>query len=380
MDNKDYYKVLGVSPQAKPGELKKAYRSLAKQYHPDTHAGDAVAAEKFKEISEAYDVLGNEKKRRQYDQMRAAFSQGFRPGGFDFNGAGINLEDLLRGAGRPSGGKGARGFSYQDLSGLGGLGDIFSSFMDHGGHYRRERAHHPRRGDDINARVEVPFNLALKGGKVRLTVKRPENCASCAGSGAAPGSKPEVCPECGGRGTVVIPQGNLAVSRPCPHCYGRGQVINQPCPRCGGEGVISATRKISVRIPAGVKPGAVIRLAGQGEGGTAGGPPGDLLIGVEIKPDSRFRREGNDLCTSVKVDLSTALLGGKVRVETPDGNVNAKIPAGTQPGTTLRLKGKGMPAGKGCRGDLLVHLNVSIPRNLSEEQKAKLKDLGGAPS
>ncbi len=377
MNSKDYYKILGVSASASGAEIKKAYRSLAKKYHPDTHPGDKAAEERFKEISEAYDVLADEGKRKQYDQMRAAFSRGFRPGGFDFSGSGVDLEELFRRSGRGSpAGPRPEHFSYADLGGLGGLGDIFSQFMDQGSFYRREHSHAPRRGQDISAEVSVPFNLAFKGGKVRLTVKRSEDCPACSGSGAAPGSAPRTCPECGGRGMVVIPQGQLAVSRPCPRCYGRGAVIDRPCGTCGGEGSRPATRKIAVRVPPGVRPGSVIRLSGQGERGAAGGPPGDLLIRVEVAPDRIFRREGADLHTGVKVELATALLGGKVKVETPDGPVTAKIPSGTQPGTILRLKGRGFPRGPGAaRGDLLIHLNVSIPRDLSPEQKAKLKNL-----
>lgn len=377
MNSKDYYKVLGVSASASGAEIKKAYRALAKKYHPDTHPGDKAAEERFKEVSEAYDILADEGKRKQYDQMRSAFSRGFRPGGFDFSGSGIDLEELFRRSGKGgASGRRPEHFSYADLGGLGGLGDIFSQFMDQGGFYRREHSHSPRRGQDISAEVSVPFQLAFKGGKVRLTVKRSEDCPACSGSGAAPGSAPRPCPECAGRGVVVIPQGQLAVSRPCPRCYGRGVLIDRPCPSCRGAGSRAATRKISVRVPAGVRPGSVIRLPAQGERGSAGAPPGDLLIRIEVTPDRLFRRSGDDLLTVIKLDLGIALAGGKVKVETPDGPVTAKVPPGTQPGTVLRLKGRGFPRGRGdARGDLLVRLNVSIPRDLSPEQKAKLKNL-----
>ncbi|HPJ71991.1 MAG TPA: DnaJ domain-containing protein, partial [bacterium] len=266
MNGKNYYAVLGVDKGATPDQIKKAYRKLAKSCHPDTHPGDPAAEEKFKEVSEAYEILGDEKKRRQYDQMQAAFSQGFRPGGFDFSGSGVNFEDLFGGASERGG---TGGYTYADLGGLGGLGDIFSQFMDLGGHIRQERAHVPERGHDISAQVTLPLDKALKGGKVRLTVKRNETCPSCGGSAAAAGTRPEVCPECGGRGRVVIPQGNIAVARPCPRCYGRGEIISKPCPECSGTGSVQATRKFSVKIPAGVRDRQIIRLPGQGDPGAA---------------------------------------------------------------------------------------------------------------
>ncbi len=367
---KDYYKILGVSRTASPEEIKKAYRKLAKGCHPDTHPGDSQAEERFKEISQAYDILGDEKKRKQYDQMKSAFSQGFRPGGFDFGGAGIDLNDLF-GGGRG----GARKVRYEDLGGLGGLGDIFSRFMDQGDHFRQARAA-PRKGRDIFSAVTISFDQAMKGGKVRLTVQRSEDCPECSGSGAAPGSSPQPCPRCGGSGTVTMTQGGFGISRPCPGCYGKGMVITQPCPRCRGRGSAPATKKVSVKIPAGVTPGTKIRLPGQGEPGPGGGPSGDLILKVAVGSDPRFTRKGSDLYTRVKVDMLTAVLGGQAAVRTLGGEATLKIPPGTQPGTMLRLRRQGAPRpGTNRKGDLFVTVDVDIPRKLTARQKELLRQL-----
>ncbi len=368
---KDYYKILGVSRTAAPEEIKKAYRKLAKGCHPDTHPGDPQAEERFKEISQAYDILGDEKKRKQYDQMKSAFSQGFRPGGFDFGGAGVDLNDLFGGGG-PQG----RRVKYEDLGGMGGLGDIFSQFMDQGSHFRQARAA-PQRGRDISSAVTISFDQAIAGGKVRLTVQRSQVCPECSGTGAAPGTTPEPCPQCGGSGTVTMTQGGFGISRPCPRCYGKGMVIAQPCPRCGGRGSAPVAKKVSVKIPAGIAPGAKIRLPGQGEPGPGGGPPGDLILRVEVGDDPRFTRKGADLYTRVSVDMVTAALGGKTAVRTLTGEASLKIPPGTQPGTVLRLRRQGAPrTGTDRKGDLFVTVDVAIPRKLSARQKELLRQLG----
>ncbi len=374
MEQKDYYKILGVSPSASQNEIKKAYRKLAKENHPDTHPGDKPAEERFKEVSQAYDVLGDAAKRKQYDQMKAAFAQGFRPGGFDFggaSGAGFDINDLFRQAGR-AGGQKTR-VSYEDLGGLGGLGDIFSQFMDQGSRFRQERAA-PRKGRDLTSEVSISFDQAVKGGKVKLTLEKNEACPECHGSGAAVGSKAETCPQCSGRGTVVMTQGGYAVSRPCPQCYGKGKIITKPCPRCRGTGEGRVRKKVTVKVPAGVSSGTSIRLKGQGEPGPGGGPPGDLLLRVHVKKDPHFTRKGADLHTEVKVDFLTAISGGKVQVKTLAGEAALKIPPGTQPGTVFRLKKQGAPKpGTNKKGDLYVKVNVSIPKKLTAEQAELLK-------
>lgn len=369
---KDYYKILGVSKTASAEEIKKAYRKLAKGCHPDTHPGDPQAEERFKEISQAYDILGDGKKRKQYDQMRSAFSQGFRPGGFDFGSAGINLEELFG-----PGGRGGRKVHYEDLGGMGGLGDIFSQFMDQGAHFRRARSA-PLRGRDISSSVSISFDQAIRGGKVRLTVQRSGACPECSGTGAAAGSSPEPCPQCGGSGTVTMGQGGFGISRPCPRCYGKGMIITRPCPRCRGRGTAPSTGKLAVKIPAGIASGAKIRLSGQGEPGPGGGPPGDLILRVTVGEDPRFTRKGFDLHTRVTVDMATAALGGKASVRTLTGEAVLKIPPGTQPGTVLRLRRQGSPRpGEDRKGDLFVTVDVTIPRKLTARQKELLRQLGG---
>ncbi|MDP8213961.1 MAG: molecular chaperone DnaJ [Candidatus Euphemobacter frigidus] len=377
MEQKDYYKILGVTSSASQDEIKKAYRKLAKGCHPDTHPGDKQAEENFKEISQAYDILGDEKKRKQYDQMKAAFSQGFRPGGFDFSGTGFDLNELFRQAARGGRGGAARNIHYDDLGGLGGLGDIFSQFMDQGAHFRQARGA-PQKGNDLVASVSITFDQAIKGGKVRLTIQRDEICPECGGSGAAPGSTPETCPECGGTGTVTMTQGGFAISRPCPRCYGKGKIITHPCPRCQGRGVALVKKKLSVKIPAGVSSGAKIRLRGQGEPGPGGGSPGDLILRVTVGADPRFTRKGADLYTRVSVNMTTAALGGTVTVRTLTGEAGLKIPAGTQPGTVLRMKKQGAPRpGSKKKGDLYLTVTVTIPTKLTSKQKELLKELSG---
>ena len=371
MEQKDYYKILGVSKTASQDEIKKAYRKLAKGCHPDTHPGDKQAEENFKEISEAYDILGKEEKRKQYDQMKAAFSQGFRPGGFDFGGGGFDLNDILRQSARGRGG-GRGNVQYEDLGGLGGLGDIFSQFMDQGSHFRQARSA-PRKGNDLSTRVTITFDQAIQGGKVKLTIQRRETCPDCNGSGAAPGSTPEICPECNGAGTVVMSQGGFGISRPCPRCYGKGKIITHPCIRCGGTGIAPVQRKLTVKIPAGVSSGAKIRLGGQGEPGPGGGPPGDLILRVTVGDDPRFTRKGADLYIEVSIEMTTAALGGKANVKTLTGDAVLKIPPGTQPGTVLRLKKQGSPKpGSKKKGDLYVTVNISIPKKLTAKQKELL--------
>ena len=378
MEQKDYYKIIGVAKSASHDEIKKAYRKLAKGCHPDTHPGDSQAEEHFKEISQAYDILGDEKKRKQYDQMKEAFSQGFRPGGFDFSGGGagpgggFDLNDYLRQASRGRGGGAGQRIHYEDIGGLGGLGDIFSQFMDQGSHFRQSRAA-PQKGNDLSAAVTISFDQAIQGGKVKLTIQRQETCPDCNGTGAASGSKQETCPECGGTGTVTMTQGGYGISRPCPRCYGKGKIITNPCTRCGGTGVAPVQRKLTVKIPSGVLSGAKIRLRGQGEPGLGGGPPGDLILRVTVGDDPRFTRKGADLYTGVSIDMITAALGGTTAVKTLTGDAALKIPPGTQPGAVLRMKKQGAPKpGSKKKGDLYVTVNVSIPKKLTTKQKELL--------
>jgi len=289
MPYKDYYRILGVSENATQDEIKKAYRRLAKKYHPDANPGDAKAAEKFKEINEAHEVLSDPKKRKQYDDLRHFAKAGM--GGGTFRST-FDLDDLLR---QFAGARGTRTrtFTFEDLGGLGDLGDIFASIFDRGGRFRQQR-YGPQRGEDLYTEIEIPFDTAAKGGTTVITVTKDEVCDRCAGSGARPGSKVERCPQCGGTGMISVTQGAFAVSRPCPRCYGRGEIVTEPCPKCGGTGQVTAQKRISVKIPPGIEDGAKIRLRGQGQPGTSGGPPGDLILKVRISPHRFF---GISTCT-----------------------------------------------------------------------------------
>ncbi len=368
MPEKDYYSVLGVSESAGEDDIRKAFRKLAKEYHPDANRGDKNAEKRFKEISEAYEVLSDKQKRDQYDQLRQARRQGYgAAGGFD-----------------PSvftGGTGRRGasFSFEDLGDLGNLfSDIFSRQPRYGSH--AGTSYQPQKGEEMTFSVSIPFELAVRGGKTTINVPRSEACQRCKGSGAEPGTKPKPCPSCKGSGSVSVSQGAFAFSRPCPQCLGQGNINTSPCTACGGDGSVRRTRTLSVNIPRGIHDGAKIRLAGQGEAGIAGGPPGDLYLLVRVQPHREFERRGNDVYSSVKIDMVEAALGTRVPVNTLDGTVTLTVPAGTQPGSTLRLKGRGVKTAGGHAGHHYVKVEVSVPKTLSEKQKQLLKDFASARS
>jgi molecular chaperone DnaJ len=361
MSHKDLYNILQIGEKATPEEIKKAFRKLAKTYHPDTHPGDTAAAERFKEISMAYEVLSDPAKRKQYDQLRTygpGAAGGFQGGpgyqGWDFGGT----------SGRRHSG---RGFSFEDLGGFGDLGDIFKDLFDLGG-TGRGGAPGSRRGQDILSDITVPFDTAIAGGKIIIEVPLEDVCPTCSGSGAEPGSDTSACPDCHGQGFLSFAQGAFAVNRPCPRCYGRGKIIARPCRTCQGQGTVRRRRRISVRIPPGVEDGSRIRLRGQGQPGTNGGPAGDLLLNVRVERHRFFQRRGQDLLCRVPINIALATLGGRLRVRTLDGKVELKIPPGTQSDTTFRLKGKGLSL-NGKKGDQLVTVLVNIPRDLNERQR-----------
>jgi molecular chaperone DnaJ len=355
---KDFYQILGVSDSASQDEIKKAYRKLAKQYHPDANPNNAAAAERFKEVSEAHSTLSDPEKRKQYDQMR-------RYGAFD--GA---PRRRPAGAGARQGGMGPQDFDAQhfEFGDLGGLGDIFSSIFGRGG--RREEA---EGGDTLEAVVEVPFRLAALGGKIPVTLPVTESCPTCKGSGAAPGATMSTCPECTGRGTISFGQGGFAVNRPCPQCRGRGKIPSVKCPTCNGAGEVRTERRINITVPPGTETGSRIILRGQGQPGRPGGPQGDLIITFQVQPDRFFRREGLDVVADVPINLAQAVLGSRIRVRTLDGKkVLLRIPPGTQPGRRFRIKGQGIEK-NGRRGDQLVGVQVSVPDKLTPEQQELMK-------
>jgi molecular chaperone DnaJ len=361
----DFYAVLGVSESASADEIKKAYRKLAKQFHPDANPDDPAAAERFKELGEAYGVLSDDEKRRQYDQMR-------RYGAFGFPGA------TRPGAGAGAGADmGAAGFSFEDLQGFGGgLGDIFSSIFDTAtrGRGRTGRAQGPRKGADIEYAVEIPFETAVAGGKVPLEMSITEECATCSGSGAAAGAAVRPCAECAGTGQIAFGQPGFAVKRPCPACMGRGVKPERPCPACQGRGQVRQMRKISVSVPPGVDSGSKLRLSGKGERGSAGGPPGDLLLTFKVKSHRFFRREGLDIHVTVPINFVQAAMGTKLKVRTVSGaKAVLSVPAGTQPGARFRLRGQGVRKGERT-GDQIVEVSVSVPEQLSDEERKALEN------
>ena len=356
-NKRDYYEVLGISKGASEDEIKKAYKRLARKYHPDMNPGDKEAEEKFKEVNEANEVLSDPEKKARYDQ---------------FGFAGV---DPSYGAGTGAGGAygGAGGFDFGDL------GDIFGSFFGGGfGGGQRRNPNAPQRGESIRASVSVTFKEAAFGCRKDVTVERSEQCPTCKGSGCQPGTTPEICPDCHGSGQVQVqqrtPMGVFAASRPCQKCHGTGRIIHQPCTDCGGQGRTRKHKTIQVNIPAGIDHGQTISLRGQGNAGKNGGSAGDLLITVMVQPDETFRREGVDVFTEEPITFAQAVLGATLEIPTIDGKVKYDLPEGTQTGTVFRLRGKGIPVlnGRG-RGDQYVTVTVETPRNLTKEQKEALR-------
>jgi molecular chaperone DnaJ len=368
---KDFYAVLGVSSTATQDEIKKAYRKLAKKYHPDANASDPKAADRFKEISEANNVLGEPGKRKQYDEMR-------RLGAFDgfagFGGAGSARRQSSRG--QPAGGGPTVNFQDFDIGGLGGLGDLFGSIF--GNARGQSRPSGPQRGQNVETTLNIPFRTAARGGKVPVDLEVNEECSTCHGSGAAPGATMKTCPECSGRGVVSFGQGGFAVNRPCPMCLGRGQVPSEPCPTCRGSGEVRTRKKVLISVPPGADNGSKIRLKGQGGKGSANGPPGDLLITFNVLPDKFYQREGLDVIAMVPLNIAQATLGSKVSVHTLDEKkVMIRIPAGTASGKRFRVRGQGIHKGAD-HGDLIVEVRIEAPGKLSEEQERIMKEFAAA--
>lgn len=359
-DKKDLYEVLGVQKSASADEIKKAYRKLAKENHPDLHPNDKACEERFKEVNEAYEILSDDDKRAKYDQFGFA--------AFD-----------------PSYGAGAGGAGFEGFSDFGDLGDIFSSFFGGGfGGSQRSNPNAPRKGDSVRAQVNISFEEAAFGVSKDINVARIEQCPDCGGNGCAPGATPEVCPECHGSGSVRTttrtPFGMAQSTGPCNKCHGTGKIIHQPCKGCHGMGTVRKQKKINVSIPAGIDDGQTISLRGQGSAGANGGPAGDLLVTVIVRPHARFERgDGNSVLVEQEISYAQAVLGAEIEVPTLDGNVKLTIPEGTQPGAVFRMRGKGIPYLRGSgRGDQFVTVNIAVPRNLSHSQKELLKQFAAS--
>jgi molecular chaperone DnaJ len=353
---KDFYKELGISSDASQEDIKRAYRKLARELHPDANPDDARAEERFKAVSEAHNVLSDPAKRKEYDETRRLFSEGgfgrrfsaSNFGGFGTGGDGteFNLNDLFDAAGQTGGAN---------------IGDLFGGLFGRGASPRPSR---PRRGNDLETETELDFLEATKGVAMPLRLTSPAPCTNCHGSGARPGTSPKVCPTCNGSGVINRNQGAFGFSEPCTDCRGTGSIIEHPCSECKGTGVTTRTRTINVRIPPGVEDGQRIRLPGQGEAGLRGAPSGDLYVTVHVRPDKVFGRDGDDLTVNLPVSFHELALGTTLSVPTLEGKVGVRVPKGTADGRILRVRGRGVPKREGGHGDLLVTVKVAVPPNL----------------
>ncbi len=358
---RDYYEVLGITKAATPEEVKKAYRRMAMQYHPDRNQGDKAAEAKFKEVSEAYEVLSDAEKRRVYDQYgHEGMKSAFGPGGFDFSRDFTHVSDL------------------QDLFGslFGDGGGVFEDIFGGG---RRTSRTGPQQGADLRFDLEIEFEEAIFGVQREITLPVTEQCAACSGMGSEPGSTEETCRHCGGRGAVISASGFFQVRQTCPVCGGSGKMITKPCRECKGAGRQKTRKRLTLRIPAGVESGSRLRLAGRGEGGVRGGPAGDLYVILHVRPHDLFQREGDELICEIPIPMHIAAMGGEVNVPTLDGFSTLKVEPGTETGRVFRMRGKGAPRvdGRG-NGDMHVRVLVEVPIRLNSKQKKALKDFSDA--
>lgn len=376
---KDFYRELGISSSASADEIKKAYRKLARELHPDANPGDTKAEARFKEVSEAYGVLSDPAKRKEYDETRALFAGGGFPGGFGGGGfpggggqGGFTVNDLGDLLGRAGGGGGG---------GAGGLGDLFGGLFGGRGGPSPGAATRAQRGADVESELTISFENAVRGVTMPIRLSSPGRCDACGGSGAKPGTAPRTCPTCHGAGVTSRSQGAFAFSEPCRDCRGTGRIVDEPCPQCGGNGVTTKTRTLTVRVPAGVDDGQRIRLAGQGEPGRGGAPSGDLYVKIHVTPHPVFGRSArnpDDLTIKVPVTFPELALGATLTVPTFDGSVSLKVPAGTASGRTLRVRGRGVARKDGRKGDLLVTVEVAVPQKLDDAALTALQSYAEA--
>ncbi len=348
------YDTLGVSKTASSDEIKKAYRKLAREYHPDRNPGDAASEERFKEIQGAYDVLSDDEKRKAYDRFGATNGRGpTMPGGGNFNVDFGNFD-------------------------IGDLGDLFGGIFGggRGGGTAQRGRRQAVRGDDVEVDVQLSFEDSLRGAEVKVPVELTTACRDCGGTGAQPGTAPVICPECNGRGVKAESQGLFALSQPCPRCRGNGTVIERPCPHCNGSGRERRIKTYTVKIKPGVKDGTKIRLKGKGEAGSNGGPAGDLVVVTRVATSPTYERRGDDLVVQVPVSFPTAALGGSVEVPTPEGAVSLKVPAGSEDGKLLRIKGRGAPRLSGSgKGDVLARIRIQVPKRVNKKERELLEEL-----
>lgn len=358
MAKRDYYEVLGVQRDATKDDIKRAYRKMAIQYHPDKNPGDKAAEEKFKEATEAYEVLGDDQKRQAYDQFGFAGVEGMGGGGQqDYSTVFRDFEDIF--------------------SGFGDFSSIFGSIFGNSGGYGNERhSDRPRKGANLRYDIELPFEKAVYGTSVEIAYSRDDTCKSCGGTGSSDGSGRKVCPTCKGSGQVRRSSGFFSISQPCPTCRGEGTVIENPCRECSGSGIIKKKQKIKVTIPPGVDDGKRVTIPGQGDVGPYGGPPGDLYVFIHVRNHEYFERHEQDLYCAVKIDMVTAALGGEVVIKTLDNKkIKLSIPAGTQHGKLLRIREEGVPSQSGRKGDLYIKILVQVPTRLSRKSKELLEQI-----
>jgi molecular chaperone DnaJ len=366
---KDYYAVLGAAKDASEKDISRAYKKLAKQYHPDANQGNAAAEERFKEVSAAYDVLGDKEKKAEYDEVRRMVAAGVGPGGGAGYGPGTG--------GFP--GDGGFTFNFGDADSGGGLGDVLGNLFGRGGRGGRARAAGPQRGEDLETELHLGFVDAIRGVTSTVRFRADAVCETCHGNGARPGTRPERCPQCGGSGSIAVDQGPFSFSQVCPNCGGRGKVIIDPCPTCRGRGVEVRAREVKVRIPAGVDDGQRIRVKGRGAAGANGGPSGDLYVVVSVRPHTIFGRNGRNLTVRLPLTFAEAALGAEVKVPTLEDPVTVRIPPGTPTGKVLRVRGRGVPSSNGsAEGDLLVTVDVQVPAELNDEQRQAVEALAQA--